>query len=228
MTIGYIAIELSVGFIALIILTKLLGKTQISQLTPFDFISALILGELVGNAVYDKHVHVGYILFATVFWGLLMYIAEWVTQKFRKTRTLLEGKPSIVIRNGEIDRDEMKRSKLDINQLLNMLRQKNVFSIREVEYAVLEPNGMISVLKKPNYQTPTRSDLNIPETPVTLAITLISDGEIDKDNLRKTGFTEEWLLDQLKRYNIHDVKDVFYAEWRQEEGFFCQKMDITS
>ena len=217
-----IFIELLIGFIALMILTKLLGKTQISQLTPFDFISALVLGELVGNAVYDKNVHIGMILFATILWGVFIYVTEWLTQKFRKTRGIFEGKPSIVIKNGLIDRDQLKKNKLDINQLLNLLRQKDVFSIREVEYAILEADGKISVLKKSNYAKPTISDLNLPVKPVNLAITLISDGEIDRDNLRTAGFDEAWLEQQLRKLNIEKVNDVLYAEWKQDEGFYCQ------
>ncbi|PWA12683.1 DUF421 domain-containing protein [Pueribacillus theae] len=224
MSYGYIAIELVVGFIMLLILTKLFGKTQISQLTPFDFISALILGELVGNAIYDKNVHLGFILFATFTWALLIIIAEWITQKLRKTRKFLEGEPSIVIRNGLIDRKQLKKNKIDIDQLQNLLRQKDVFSIREVEYAILESNGSLSVLKKPMYATPTKSDLKIPPKPVHLAFPIISDGIVDEENLKEAGFDEAWLSKQLKLNKISNAKEVFYAEWKQDEGFYCQKI----
>ncbi|MEC3434952.1 DUF421 domain-containing protein, partial [Bacillus cereus] len=146
---GQITIELFVGFFVLLIATKILGKTQISQLTPFDFISAIVLGELVGNTIYDPEVKVWSILYAVLVWTVLIYAIEVITQKYRGTRRFFEGYPSIIIRNGYIDRDQLKSNHLDINQLQQMLRQqKDIFSIREVEYMILEPNGHISVPKK--------------------------------------------------------------------------------
>lgn len=223
MSFFYIAIELIIGFFLLLFLTKMLGKTQISQLTPFDFISALVLGELVGNAIYDKKVHLGMIIFATFVWGLLIFVTEWVTQKFRKTRSLLEGKPSILIRKGKIDRNALKKNKIDIDQLQSLLRQKNTFSIQEVEYAILETTGEISVLKKPEHLPPTNEDLSLPLKPVHLTFPLISDGKVDKNNLKEAGFDESWLMKQLKEKKISKPEDVLYAEWNKTLGFYIQK-----
>ena len=161
MTFVYILVELSIGLIVLFAMTKLLGKTQISQITPFEFISALVLGELVGNAIYDKDVGIGQILFAVTVWGLLLLGIETMEMKFLKMRGLLEGNPSIVVRHGMIDKKELKKNKMSINQLQNMLRQKDVFSLREVEYAILESNGMVTVMKKPDYDVPLRTDLGL-------------------------------------------------------------------
>ena len=107
----------------------------------------------------------------------------------------------------------MKKNKLDINQLQNLLRAKNVFSISEVEYALLETNGTVSVLKKSAYQSPTKSDMKIAPQEVNLTTTLINDGEIIYDNLKEKNLTEEWLLEQLEEQNFQRVEDVFYAEY---------------
>ena len=225
---GQIAIELFFGFIALFIAAKILGKTQISQLTPFDFISALVLGELVGNSIYDPEVHIGSIIFALTLWTILLYTVEKLTQKFRGLRSTFEGNPSIIIRQGQIDREELKSNNLDINQLQQLLRQqKDIFSIREVEYLILEPNGLISVLKKPKYDSPTIQDLSLKQNAVHLPITLISDGQIDLDNLRTAGYDEDWLLKQIKKKDITKFEDVLFAEWKEDEGFFCLKLNST-
>lgn len=222
--IGQTTIELVVGFFVLLIAAKLLGKTQISQLTPFDFVSAIVLGELVGNAIYDSDVKVWSILYAVFVWVILIYTIEIITQKWRKTRSVFEGNPSVIIRNGYIDRKQLNVNQLDINQLLQMLReQKDIFSIREVEYMILEPNGQISVLKKPKYASPTVEDLSLKQKAVYLPISLISDGEVVKDNLKEAGFDEDWLFKQIQRRGITRFKDVLYAEWKPDEGFFCQK-----
>ncbi|MGM8212689.1 YetF domain-containing protein [Virgibacillus sp. W0430] len=214
-------IETLFGFCALFLLTKLLGKTQISQLTPFDFISALVLGELVGNALFDDKagiLEIGYVIFL---WGSLLYLVEITTQKFKRSRYLLEGKPSLVIHKGNIIYDEMKKNKIDIDELQHMLRMKDVFSIQEVEYAVMESNGQVSVLKKSNYQTPTKEDLNIKSDEPSMAMTLISDGEIIKDNLAESGLTEQWLFQQLKVQGFSSIKDVFYAEYLEGKKLFA-------
>ena len=102
MEFGSIALEAIVGFIALFILTKILGKTQMNQITVFDFISVLVLGELVGNAVFDENVGVREILFAVALWGALVYFIDFFTLKVRRSRKILEGMPSILIRRGVI------------------------------------------------------------------------------------------------------------------------------
>ncbi|WP_404427435.1 DUF421 domain-containing protein [Ureibacillus chungkukjangi] len=223
---GQTTIELIFGFIALLIAAKILGKTQISQLTPFDFISAMVLGELVGNSVYDPEVKIWSILYALILWTALIFTVEKLTQKFRGLRRTFEGNPSIIIRQGKIDRDQLKQNHLDIDQLQQMLRQqKDIFSIREVEYMILEPNGQISVMKKPKYESPTLEDLSLKQKPAYLPITLISDGMVVKDNLRESGHDEEWLLNQLKKRNVTKFEDALYAEWVEDEGFFCLKMN---
>ncbi|MGP4082401.1 DUF421 domain-containing protein [Pseudalkalibacillus sp. R45] len=219
-----ITVELMVGFLALFIMTKLLGKVSLAQITIFDFISAVVLGELVGNAIYDNEVKLGSILYAVMLWGALIFIMEFFTQKFRGSRKLLEGKPTIVIRNGQCDKKEMKKNKLDMNQLQNLLRQKDVFSVREVAYAIVETDGSVSVLKKPEYATPTTADMQLPQKPVFLSVTLINDGKVDWENLKKAGFDEAWLKKTLHKNQIDRYEDVFYMEWKQDEGVHINKM----
>ncbi|KXH84032.1 DUF421 domain-containing protein [Sporosarcina sp. HYO08] len=226
MHIGQITVELFVGLLALLVLTKILGKTQIDQLTPFDFISALILGELVGNSVYDPEVKVWSILYAVSFWGLLIFLIEKLTMKIRGTRRVLEGAPSVVIRKGILDRKELKGNNVSIDELQQMLRQqKDIFSLREVEYAILEPNGKISAIKKSKYADPTIEDLKIKQKAVYIPVSLISDGKVVHDNLKLVGFDENWLLKQIRKKDILNFEDVLYAEWKKDEGFFCWKMD---
>lgn len=223
-----IATELLAGLILLFIVTKLLGKTQFSQITPFDFISALILGELVGNAVYDHEVKVQEILFSILIWGVLIYFVEMMTQKFNAARKVLEGEPNIVIQKGMIKYDTLKKSKLDMNQMLSLIRQQGYFSIQEVEYAILETNGMISVLPKSKFDTPTISDLNLPQKTVNLPVILILDGEVIKDNLQEAGKDEKWLHDQLAMQSITNPRDVLFAEWIENQPVYALRYERKS
>nr|WEY96414.1 DUF421 domain-containing protein [Bacillus subtilis] len=140
---------------------------------------------------------------------------EFMTLKNKSTRSLLLGNPNIIIRDGVMDRKLLTKNKLDVNQVLSILRQNNVFSVREVKYGILEANGQISLLLKSKYQKP---DLNLPESPVDLPTSLIIDGEILWDNLYELGFDQQWLDNQLTTNGYDNVKRILYADWRESEG----------
>ncbi|HLS35609.1 MAG TPA: DUF421 domain-containing protein [Bacillota bacterium] len=208
------------GFVTLFALTKVLGKTQISQLTAFDFIAALVLGELVGNALFDEKAGVLEIGYIILLWGILLYTVEMLTQKFSRTRYFLEGKPAMIIHKGKIIYEEMRKNKIDVSELQHLLRMKDVFSIQEVEYAILESNGDLSVMKKGPFQTPNKKDLNVlPEEP-EIATTLISDGVIYDDNLAEIDQDELWLMEEIKKQGYSSLKEVFYAEYLSNKKLF--------
>lgn len=198
-----------------------MGKTQITQLTPFDFISALIIGELVGNAIYNIEIGINYVLYAIFLWGTLITFVEWMTQKWRKTRGFIEGVPSIVIHRGLIDKIQLKKNRLDLNQLKRLLRDEGIFSFQEVEYAILEPNGKLNVLKKFPFQDIKKSDLNKHIGNVTLPITIISDGEWVKENIEQTNYK---IRDYEALFNSHglNVNAILYGEWTEDEPLYLQ------
>jgi uncharacterized membrane protein YcaP (DUF421 family) len=220
-----IATELFTGYVALFFLTKILGKTQISQITAFDFISAIIVGELVGNALYDENVGIMDILITVLMWGFLIFLTEIITEKSQRWRKFLEGEPSIVIHKGKIDYKQLKKNHLDINQLQHLLRSKDVFSIRECEYAILETDGTISVMKKQPYSNVTLEDLKISKKQQTLPVSLILDGMVIKDNLASIQKDKSWLLNEIRQRGAKTVEEVLYAEWLEEEPLLVQKYE---
>lgn len=219
---GKIAVELVVGYIALFIMAKILGRTQITQITPFDFISALVLGELVGNGLYDAEIGLSKVLFAIALWGLLIYATEMITQKKKGMREWLEGKPVIVISKGKILYEALKQTKLDLNQLQHLLRSRNAFSVREVEYAILETDGTVSVMKKAPYEQPTRKDHNFSAPETVLPVTVIIDGEVLWDNLQENGWDEQWLKKHIRHAGFENYGDILYAEWQDGKGMHIQ------
>ena len=216
--IGLLTIKVVIGFVTLFFIIVVTGRTSILQLTPFHLVFVLVLGDFLGNTIYEDQVGIFHFLYAVGLWTLLMLGIEFLTQKKKSTRSLLVGNPSIIIRDGVIDRKMLKKNKLDVNQILSILRQSNVFSIREVKYGILEPNGQISTLLKSKYQKPAKQDLNLPESPVDLPTTLIIDGEILWDNLYELGFDQQWLDNELNANGYGNEKSIFYAEWRDSEG----------
>lgn len=218
-----ISLELAVGFLALFTFTKIMGKSHFSQLTPFDFISVIILGELLGNAVYDDEVSIWQVLFATTLWAMLIYSFMFITQKVKKIRKTLEGEPSILIHRGKMEYTVMKKNRLDINQLQSMVRQQGYLSISEVEHAFLETNGALSVFPKPEYGTPTKKDLQLKLESPPIPVTLIIDGELVDDNLKEAGVDRSWLDIQLHKENIQSYTDVLFAEMQNKQELYVQK-----
>ncbi|MCL1631020.1 DUF421 domain-containing protein [Sporolactobacillus sp. CPB3-1] len=218
-----IGIELSIGLFALLLLTKVMGRESLSESTPFDFISMIVVGDFVSDAIYDPETHIFKVIFAILFWGMLIYIIDLITLKVHQSRSFFESQPALVINKGQIDRNILKKNRVDMNHLQMLLRDRGIFSFREIEYAVLEPNGKVSVIRKSEYEQTQRKDLNLSTPTLSFPVTLISDGIILKKNLQAVRKTEPWLLDELKKHAIDDPKHIMIAEWRDEDGLFIQK-----
>ena len=221
---GYVetTVELVIGFISLMVITKIIGRSSISQATPFDFVASLVLGEFVGGAIYDPKIDIFRIIYVVMFWGALIYLVDFVALKYNRSRGIIESSPAILINDGIINRNMLKKHKIDINRLQSLLRDRGVFSMREVMHAILEPNGKINVIKKPMYDTVKKQDLDLPVKSVSIPVTLISDGVILKNNLKQIAKDSFWLEKELLNRKIQDVREVMIAEWRVEDGLFVQ------
>ncbi|RDI45858.1 YetF domain-containing protein [Falsibacillus pallidus] len=221
---GLMTTKIIIGFAALFMIVIWTGRTSIYQLTLFHLVFVLVLGEFLGNALYENDVHTLQFLYGTGLWLLLMLAMEYITQKWNFTRSFLIGDPAIIIRNGSFDRQMMKKNKVDINQVQSLLRQNSVFSVREVKYGILEANGQISLLLKSQFQNPIKEDLNLPAKEETLPIALIIDGDILEDNLKQIGCTDAWLRTQLNIKGYTSEKDIFFADWEPTNGIhICPK-----
>ncbi len=140
--------KLIVGFIALFLVTRFIGGRELKHLTIFDFISAIVLTDLVGSMLYDKHVNVLSMVYSLIFWTLLNFAIDKTTLRSRKLRRFFDGTAKMVIFDNRIDKSILREHRIDLHELLSLLREKNVFSVREVRYAFLEPNGSLNVIKE--------------------------------------------------------------------------------
>ncbi|KWX77575.1 DUF421 domain-containing protein [Paenibacillus jilunlii] len=211
-----VLVKLIAGFVGLWAMTRLLGKKEISALTPFDFISAVILGDLVGDTIYEPDKSVLLLLFALAVWTVLSIIFEKITQLVRKLRKPLEGEPEILIRDGKIDLAKLRKNNLDFEQLRMMLRAKDTFSMNEVAYAIYETNGSLSILKKPQYEPATREELDIKPQHTRLPRSLVESGVVQRAALSSLGHDETWLRRKLQEKGHPDLDSVAYAEINEE------------
>lgn len=213
---GLLLIKLLTAFTALWAATRLLGKREITQLSPFDFISALVFGDLVGDTIYDEEVSVWKLIFSLVIWALLSYVFDKIMGHNKSMRKKLEGNPDLLIMNGQIDMTAMKRNKVEYEELKMMMRQQNVFSLSEVAFAVYETNGSLSILKKSDSDQPSRKDLGLETKPAELPRTIIENYKLNREALTAIHRDEDWLRTELAKQGYKTINAVFYAEWTED------------
>lgn len=211
------------SFIILLALTRLLGKKQLSQLTVFTYITGIVLGEIAGEIIINKEVSIVHGAFALTLWCLLVVVIEYISMKSARVRVLLDDEPEIVIKQGHIMEQSLKRQRLNLDDLTMQLRLNQIFSIIDVEYAILEPNGALTVMKKQGKDPVTKEDMKIPPEPVGMPAEIISDGKIVRKNLRELGYTREELGAELEKQGVTDIKTVLYAELQQDRSLYVQK-----
>ncbi|GKV54738.1 DUF421 domain-containing protein [Sporosarcina sp. NCCP-2222] len=201
------------SFIVLLLLARLMGKKQISQLTFFHYVTGITIGSIAAAIASESETPYFNGLYAMVLWAFLTYLMNFLALKSKKARILLDDTPTIIMHKGKLNEDAMKKSRLHLNDLNMMLREQGIFSIKDVEYAILETNGQLSVMKKAGQEPATKKDVKAPcPEPKFVPTEIISDGKIVSKNLTELGLTEEWLSDQLKAQGIGKADQVFYAE----------------
>lgn len=211
----------TLAFMALLILARILGKKQLSQLTFFHYITGITFGSIAAEMAAQTEVPFVDALIALIWWAMLTLLASYIALKSSKLRIVLDDQPSIVIKDGAIMRKEMQKERLHINDVMMMLREQSIFSLQDVQYAILETNGELSVMKKTGQQEATKQDVQaaVP-TPKYLPTELISDGQIMKKNLVELNITEEWLMKQLRQKGVESADQVFLAQIQTDGSLF--------
>jgi len=213
-----------IGFIVLLILTVLLGKKQLGQLTIFTYITSIAMGNIAGDMVIHSDISLGDGITGLVMWALLTFVIEYISLKSSKARTFLDGEPTIVIKKGVIMQKELAAQRLNMDDLTMLLRINNVFSIQEVDYAILEPNGQLSILKKPELESVSRKDMQIPvENPLYIPTEIIVDGKLVEKNLQELNLELKWVNSQLQQAGISSIEEVFFAELQRDGSLFISK-----
>lgn len=202
-----------ISYIVLLILTRIMGKKQLSQMTSFDYIVSITIGSITAAISVDRRINDIDGLIAVLSWAVLPIITGYIGLKNSRFRRLTDGESSILIDKGQVNDKNMRKARYNMKDLLMQLRQKDIFDIAEVDFALLEPNGQLSVLKKQELHNVTLKDLNIKTPYKGMVIDIIANGEIIYDHLSMIKKDERWLKDQLKNKQI---KDIIYAGFTSE------------
>lgn len=211
------------AFIVLLIMTRLMGRKQLSQLTFFNYITGISLGTLAASIASDTNVNYINGLTSLIWWSLLTMVVGFISLKSSDARIIIDGQPVIVIKKGKILEKELGKLRMNMDDLSMLLREQKVYSIKDVENAIFEANGKLSIMLKPDQQPITKQDQNILSVqPKYMPTTLVTDGKVVDKNLQANGITLDWLTNQLNASGL-SVEDVFFVELQVDGTLYIDK-----
>ncbi len=199
------------SFVALFIVTKFLGKKQIAQLSFTDYVVGISIGSIAAEWSTDVVNPWYYYVIAIGFYFLISYLITILERTTLPLKRFLRGKPIIIISNGKIIYKQLKKSKLDVNDLISLCREKGIFNLSDVAFAIFETNGELSVLPFSEKKPTVVGDFNISVPKVSLQKFVINDGTVDKNYLNELGKDEKWLFESLNIKKKKDLKNILVA-----------------
>jgi len=199
--------------------TLVMGKRSIAELPVFDFLIIVILGAVVGADIADPEIKHIYTTVAIILIGIFHIIVSKLKVKYRKFGHVITFEPTIVIQEGKFIVKNLRKIRYSIDNILQMLREKDIFDINDVHIGIVEANGNISILKKTNKTEVTIEDLNLQKGTSSLSYPVIIEGEVYKNVLSKLNLTEEWLNQQLINIGVKSEKEIFFASVNNKNEF---------
>jgi uncharacterized membrane protein YcaP (DUF421 family) len=206
-----IAIRTLLSVISLFFLTKLLGKRQVSQLSLFEYITGITLGSLAAYVSLEINEAWYLGLIAISVWVLFSLGIEWLQLKSKRMRDFIDGKATVLIKDGKVMEDNLKKERLTTDELMEQIRKKQAFSFADVEFAIMEPSGEINVLLTRENQPLTAKHLGVKVGPEQEPQAVIMDGKIINEPLATIGLSREWLNTELEKIGV-TVENVFLGQ----------------
>jgi uncharacterized membrane protein YcaP (DUF421 family) len=221
-------VRTSTVYVLAILLARLMGRKLISQMTFFDFVVGVSMGSLSANAMIGSSRSLLSSVTSLVVISLLAIGTSYLHIKSFKARKLIDSEPVTLVENGVIVEENIKRIRMTINELTMKLREKNAFNLADVEFAIMEMDGQLSVLPKADKKPLTPFHINLQTTSTGLTKDIIIDGNLMKENLKGTGLNEQWLNSQLKRQKVNSISEVFYAGIDNNKNLYISKKNASN
>ncbi|WP_026477551.1 YetF domain-containing protein [Alkaliphilus transvaalensis] len=214
-------------YFIVVVVMRMMGKRQIAQMQPFELVITLMIAELAATPMENTSIPLinGVVPILTLL--SVQVIISYLSIKSESVSNIICGKPSILINKGQIDQSELRRLRINMNDLLEQLRLKDYPNLSDVEYAIMETNGDISIMPKVGKTQVLLEDLKIDKQQEQLPVTLILDGQLLTKNLHNAGFNEDWLTQQLRKNNVSKINEVFFAFLTSNREFHLQKKQIS-
>ncbi len=215
-------IRVSIIYILVLVIMRIMGKREIGQMQPFELVIAIMIADLASVPMADTGIPISNGIIPILALLLFQLIISIINLKSITLRKIICGKPRILIYRGKIDEQALKKEKITINELQERLRQKSIFTIGDVEYAILETSGEISVIQKPEKRNIIVEDLNITPEYEGIPYDLVIDGKIMYENLKKIGKDEKWLQKQVEKFKTKP-QDALIVTFDGKGQIFCQE-----
>lgn len=215
---------LSLLFLFLVI--KILGKKQVSQLNVFDYVIGISLGNIAAEMTINSDISIINGLLAMVIYGSCSLFVSFITNKSIIARRLISGVPIVLIEDGKISKEQLKKVKLDINDLLQDAREDGIFDISKVDYAIMEVSGKVTFLLKSEEEPLKVVDMKIKKSNTGLTANLIMDGNIMYNNLKAFGKDVKWLMQIVKKYGYDSVDNIFLMVCNKNNKITIYDKDI--
>ena len=194
-------------YIFIIVCMRFMGKRQLGELQPTELVITILLSEIASIPMENNDVPMINSIFAALVLVCLEIINSVIIMKSTKIRYLLQGRPAVVINDGVLDQKKLKALRFTADDILDQLRQKDIFEISQVQYAVVETNGSLSVMKKQQYDSPVNEDFGIKSSPQGIPVLVINDGKYIESAIRDSGF-EMKAIEKILRKEKVEVKDI--------------------
>jgi Predicted membrane protein len=201
----------SVAYIVLLLLSRIIGRKLISQVTFFDFVVGLTFGSLAVHISLDQDSSWVLGIVSSITITILVLLTDFMSLKSALFHKIEEGEPIVLIQQGKLLNTNLRKTNMCITDLLKLLREKDVFNICDVDYAIIENDGKLSILLKAEKLTVTKNDMKITPSPNTLPLDLVMNGKLIKNNLATSGYDKRWLMEQINNAGIPQIEHVFYA-----------------
>ncbi len=216
------------SLIILFIVTKMIGKKQVSELSLFDYVIGISIGNFAAEMTINTEVPFLYGVIAVFVFGFIALLVSWITMKNIKLRRLIIGKPNILVKRGKLLEENFRKTKYDIHDFLEQCRISGYFDVSQIEYAVVEANGKLSILPKAEYQPVTSKDLNLKVNPTRLVANIIVDGHIMKNALKDTHKDEKWLKKELKIKGYTSYDSILLATLDAQEKLVVYEKNLNA
>ena len=211
-------------YIIVLVVMRLMGKREIGQLQPFELAIAIMIADLSTAPMESTGIPISNGIIPILGLLLMHLLISIVNIKSTKAREIICGKPSLLIFRGKVDEKVLKKERFTINELEERLRDKEIFNIGDVEYAILETSGQVSVIPKPNKKTVTPEDLKIDVQYEGISYDLVVDGKVMFENLKKLGKNYNWLKKQTNKFGI-EPEEALIVTIDGNNQFFCQPLE---
>ena len=211
-------------YIFVLVVMRLMGKREIGQLQPFELAIAIMIADLASIPMTDPGIPISNGIISILGLLVMHLIISIINMKSMKAREIICGRPTILIYRGKIDEKALKKERFTINELEERLRGNNVTSLGDVEYAILETSGQVTVIQKPEKRNTIPEDFNIVPEYEGIPYDLVIDGKIMYDNLKALGKNGEWLKKQVEKFKIKP-EDALVVTYDGKGQIFCQKKE---